>query len=85
MASRNHQLPRLYRLRLELDWLEEGRRAAEVNGRDAAQLVVQRQLEELRQEAERLLAASMRLHDQSIGRAERPSRCCLPRSFGRAG
>ena len=38
--------------------------AAEVNGRDAAQLVVQRQVEELRQEEERLLAASMRLHGQ---------------------
>jgi len=68
MASRDHQLRRLHRLRFELGRelgpLEEpSRTAAEVNGLSAAPLVVvQRQAEELRQEAERLLAASMRLH-----------------------
>ena len=36
----------------------------EVTKYNAAQLVVQRQAEELRQETERLLAASMRLHGQ---------------------
>jgi hypothetical protein len=69
MASRDHQLHRLHRLRFELGrelgQLEEARcRAAEVHGPSAAPLAVQRQAEELRQERERLLAASMRLHGQ---------------------
>ena len=69
MASREHQLHRLHRLRFELGRelgpLEEARRtAAEVNGRSAVQLVVQRQAEELRHETERLLAGSMRLYGQ---------------------
>ena len=65
MASRDHQLYRLYRLRSELEQFDEARgRTAEVNGRIAAQLVVQRQAEELRHETERLLAVSMRLYGQ---------------------
>jgi hypothetical protein len=58
MASRNHQLLRLHRLRFELGRelgpVKEARRtAAEVTGLSAAPLVVQRQAEELRQETER--------------------------------
>ena len=68
MASREHQLHRLHRLRFELGRelgpLEARRTAAEVNGRSAVQLVVQRQAEELQHETERLLAVSMRLYGQ---------------------
>ena len=65
MASRDHQLYRLYRLRSEFEQLDEDRGGtAEVNGRNAAQLVIQRQAQELRHETERLLAVSMRLYGQ---------------------
>jgi hypothetical protein len=64
-----HQHHRRYRLRFELGRelgpFEEARRtAAEVNGLSAVPLAVQRQAKGLRQETERLLAVSMRLHGQ---------------------
>ncbi|MFL5337121.1 MAG: hypothetical protein ACJ8H8_29070 [Geminicoccaceae bacterium] len=66
MASRDHQLQRLYRLRFELGQPKEARcRAIEVKEHNAGQLVVvQRQAKELRQERDRLLAVSLRLYGQ---------------------
>ena len=65
----DHQLHGLHRLRFKLDRelgpFEEARRTtAEVNGLSAVPRTVQRQAKELRQETERLLALSMRLHGQ---------------------